>query len=109
MQVDALFPARQAAHAWQDRKDSTTWSPGDTEVTPGPTCSTTPVPSWPKTLGNISAGRNERIVMSVWHSPVAKIRTSTSPSRGSSSSTSTSSNSRPGPATTATVVCMTAP
>ena len=29
----------------------TTWSPGSTSVTPSPTASTTPAPSWPSTVG----------------------------------------------------------
>ena len=33
------------------RHMSTTWSPGATRVTPGPTASTTPAPSWPSTIG----------------------------------------------------------
>jgi len=31
---------------------STTWSPGTTVVTEGPTASTTPAPSWPSTIGS---------------------------------------------------------
>ena len=46
------------------------------------------------------------MVMSVWHSPVATIRTSTSSSRGSSSSTSVIVNGWPWPSTTAALVCM---
>ena len=56
----------------------TTWSPTSMPVTSAPTSSTTPAPSWPNTLGNISAGRKLLIVMSEWHRPVATIRTSTS-------------------------------
>ncbi len=33
------------------RKLATTWSPGATRLTPGPTASTRPEPSWPPTIG----------------------------------------------------------
>ena len=43
-------------------------------VTSAPTSSTTPAPSWPNTLGNISAGRKLRMVTSEWQRPVATMR-----------------------------------
>src|SRR3546814_6975094 len=36
-----------------------TWSPGATLVTPSPTSTTTPAPSWPSTTGNRPSGRSE--------------------------------------------------
>ncbi len=96
----------QFAHAPQDRKLSTTWSPTSIPVTSAPTASTTPDPSWPKTLGNISSGRKPLRWMSVWHRPVATIRTRTSSARGASSSTSARAKSWPFFSTIATVVLM---
>ena len=40
----AVIPA---LHILQDA----TWSPGRSDVTPSPTASTTPAPSWPSTVG----------------------------------------------------------
>ena len=37
--------------------ETDTWSPGSTLVTPGPTSSTTPAPSWPPMTGAPGAGR----------------------------------------------------
>ena len=43
---------RHSAHAPQDgAHESATWSPAATRVTPAPTASTTPAPSWPNTAG----------------------------------------------------------
>src|SRR5580704_18139581 len=65
-----------------------TWSPFFTEVTPAPTSSTTPAPSWPRIAGNSPSGSApERVNSSVWQTPVALISTSTSPARGPSRST----------------------
>src|ERR1700757_235626 len=65
-----------------------TWSPGLTEVTPGPTSSTTPPPSWPRMTGNMPSGSApDSVNASVWQTPVATIRTSTSPAFGPSRST----------------------
>ena len=45
-------PRSQSAQAPQlARVDRATWSPGATCVTPAPTASTTPAPSWPSTTG----------------------------------------------------------
>ena len=35
----------------QEVKLIATWSPGEMPVTRAPTCSTTPLPSWPRTAG----------------------------------------------------------
>src|SRR5690606_8168042 len=67
-----------------------TWSPGSTLVTPSPTSTTMPAPSWPSTAGNTPSGSSpDRVKASVWHSAVWVIRTSTSPLRGGSTSIST--------------------
>src|SRR5262249_60852193 len=66
-----------------------TWSPFLTLVTPGPTSTTTPAPSWPRIDGNNPSGSApERVNSSVWQMPVALISTSTSEAFGPSSSTS---------------------
>ena len=65
-----------------------TWSPFFTDVTPGPTSTTMPAPSWPKITGNSPSGSApERVNSSVWQMPVALISTSTSPAFGPSRST----------------------
>src|SRR5690606_35427819 len=67
-----------------------TWSPGLTLVTPSPTSTTMPAPSWPSTAGNTPSGSSpDRVNASVWHSAVWVILTSTSPLRGGSTSIST--------------------
>src|SRR5690348_1791100 len=63
-----------------------TRSPGATVVTPAPTRSTTPAPSWPSTAGSGTGYHWSRMIRSVWQMPAAATRTSTSPARGSSSS-----------------------
>ena len=78
------------------RQMGMTWSPGCTDVTPGPTSSTTPDPSCPRMIG---VGMNRSPFMtckSLWHTPPAYNRTSTSPACGGA--TSTSSNRRGVPA-----------
>ena len=46
-------PEAQNLHQPQlGRKFKITWSPGFDIVTPGPTASTTPAPSWPSTIGS---------------------------------------------------------
>src|SRR5580765_6448793 len=73
-----------------------TWSPFCTDVTPGPTSSTMPAPSWPKITGNSPSGSApERVNSSVWQTPVALISTSTSPAFGPSSSTSSTTSGFP--------------
>src|SRR3954447_15439565 len=66
----------------------TTWSPGLTLVTPSPTSSITPAPSWPRTMGGIPMSVPFCTDRSEWHTPDAPIRTLTSPALGESSSTS---------------------
>src|SRR6218665_1852290 len=67
-----------------------TWSPGLTLVTPSPTSTTTPAPSWPSTAGKMPSGSSPLSVKaSVWHTPVWVILTSTSPLRGGATSSST--------------------
>ena len=66
-----------------------TWSPGFSDVTPAPTSSTMPAPSWPRIDGNRpSLSAPDSVYRSVWQMPVALISTSTSPARGPSRSTS---------------------
>jgi hypothetical protein len=69
-----------------------TESPGATCLTPSPTRSTTPAPSWPRIAGNGIGRFPARVLASVWHTPLATIRTNASPRPGSSSSISCSSN-----------------
>src|SRR5579862_3099602 len=68
---------------------STTWSPGATSVTPRPTSSTTPAPSWPSTSGSTATGDVPcSTCRSDPHTPVAATRTSTSPGCGGPTSMS---------------------
>ena len=48
-------------------------------VTPGPRATTRPTPSWPGTNGAVGVtGQSPRAAwMSVWHKPLASMRTST--------------------------------
>src|SRR5215469_2488556 len=70
-------------------RQATTWSPGLTVVTSAPTASTTPAPSWPSTIGRSSGKRPSpsTTCRSLWHTPVATVRTSTSRPQGLSIST----------------------
>src|SRR5258706_9631086 len=62
-----------------------TWSPFLSVVTPAPTSTTTPAPSWPRIAGKSPSGSApERVNSSVWQMPVALISTSTSPAFGPS-------------------------
>src|ERR1043166_4734303 len=73
-----------------------TWSPGASEVTPAPTSTTTPAPSWPKITGNRPSGSApDRVNSSVWHTPVALSSTSTSPALGPARSTSSTTSGLP--------------
>src|SRR4051812_42162168 len=67
----------------------TTWSPALRFVTPGPTASITPAPSWPSTMGGCTTGLSPSMA---WRSdrqtPDAARRTTTSPAMGSSTLTS---------------------
>ena len=76
-------------------------------VTPAPTSTTTPAPSWPKITGNRPSGSPpERVNSSVWQTPVALISTSTSPARGPSRSTSSITSGSPARWQTAALVFM---
>src|SRR5882672_7611718 len=84
-----------------------TWSPFFTEVTPGPTSTTMPAPSWPKITGNRPSGSApERVNSSVWHTPEALISTSTSPAFGPARSTVTISSGLPAASASAARVFM---
>lgn len=53
--------------------ESFSW-PGWNSVTPGPTLSTMPAPSWPRTIGKPSfSTHSKRWYRSVWHTAVATI------------------------------------
>jgi hypothetical protein len=63
---------------------------GLTLVTPSPTSTTMPAPSWPNTAGKMPSGSSpDRVKASVWHTPVWVILTSTSPFWGGATSIST--------------------
>src|SRR5262245_3677158 len=66
----------------------TTWSPGASVVTPGPSSRTTPTPSWPSTIGKGEGRWPRKIERSVPQTPVATISSATSPARGFGSSIS---------------------
>src|SRR5215467_13218292 len=86
-----------------------TWSPFLTLVTPGPTSTTTPAPSWPRIDGNNPSGSApDSVNSSVWQMPVALTSTSTSPALGPSRSTSMTSSGFPFSTATAARVFMTA-
>src|SRR5205807_4922325 len=70
------------------RKESTTWSPGPTADTLGPTSRTVPAPSCPPTTGKGMGMSPVTRCSSEWHSPELASLISTSPSDGPSSSTS---------------------
>src|SRR5215472_16255506 len=79
-----------------------TWSPFFTLVTPGPTSTTMPAPSWPRMAGNSPSGSApDSVNWSVWQMPVALMSTRTSPARGPSSLTVVTSSGLPGPKATA--------
>src|SRR5260370_24770310 len=48
-------------------QETPTWSPTATPVTPGPTASTTPAPSWPPTMGRLVPPH--LLFSSEWHTP----------------------------------------
>src|SRR5580704_15941110 len=87
-----------------------TWSPFFSDVTPGPTSTTTPAPSWPKMTGNRPSGSApERVNSSVWHTPLARISMSTSPALGPASSSVTTSSGLPAAYPIAALVFMPVP
>src|SRR6266850_2050229 len=65
-------------------KEKTTWSPRASSLTPSPTSSTMPAPSWPSTSGSGSAIVPVIADRSEWHTPQAPRRTNTSPRFGPS-------------------------
>src|SRR5438874_5442101 len=65
-------------------KEKMTWSPRANSLTPSPTSSTTPAPSWPSTSGSGSAMVPVIAERSEWHTPQAARRTNTSPRLGPS-------------------------
>src|ERR1700693_227731 len=80
----------------------TTWSPIAISLTPSPTASTTPAPSWPRTVGAYPDGSDpEAEYMSVWQTPQATSLTSTSPGRGSARSSSWTTSGRANSSNTA--------
>src|SRR5690606_16842356 len=84
-----------------------TWSPGCTLVTPSPTSTTMPAPSWPSTAGNTPSGSSpDSVKASVWQSAVWVIFTSTSPCFGPSRSSSTICSGFPASKATAARVFM---
>lgn len=89
--------------------EHTTWSPGRTRVTFGPTASTTPAPSCPPTIGSLLQESPVRRCSSEWHIPEAANLMRTSPAPGSSSSSSTSSHGLPVSRMTAALVRMALP
>src|SRR5215471_15949083 len=82
---------RQRPH--DGMKEHTTWSPFLTRVTPGPTSSITPAPSWPPMIGYLPGMSPVRMCSSEWHRPAATNRMRTSFSWGGSRSSSTTSQS----------------
>ncbi len=66
---------------WQDPQDGaqlrTTPSPGATCVTPSPTATTVPAPSWPRTAGTGTRMVPSERDRSEWHTPAAARRTRT--------------------------------
>ena len=84
-----------------------TWSPFLTLVTPAPTSTTMPAPSWPRIAGKRPSGSApDSVNSSVWQMPVALISTSTSPALGPSRSTSMISSGFPAATATAARVFM---
>ena len=88
-------PTSQALQRPQcDRVDTITVSPSFTAVTPGPTASITPAPSWPRTTG-VGYGMTPSMTLrSEWQRPAALSATTTSPVRGARSSTSSTVTGR---------------
>ena len=93
-----VLPDRQNLHLRHSAVYSgITWSPGLTLVTPSPTSTTMPPPSWPSTAGKMPSGSSPLSVKaSVWQTPVWVIFTSTSPACGGATSISTICSGWPG-------------
>ena len=75
--------ARQTPHGMSQAR--ATGCPTCRSVTPGPTASMTPAPSWPMTTGTGRGQSPSRTCRSEWQTPDARIRTRTSPARGAAS------------------------
>src|ERR1700694_2313179 len=67
---------------------NSTWSPGRTLVTPGPTAMTVPAPSCPRTAGSGWTSVPLASERSEWQTPAAARQTCTSPAAGAGSSIS---------------------
>src|ERR1700733_464136 len=81
--------AHQRQRPQAARNEKTTWSPTSKPGVLGPTCSTTPDPSWPPAMGSMPVRRSPVAKWSSeWHRPAATIRTNNSSWRGSSKSNS---------------------
>jgi len=89
---------QQAPHAGVT--DASTRSPGLTRLTSRPVSSTIPQPSWPGTIGRLSADLPSMTLRSVWQMPEALTRTRTS--RGPMAGTGRSSRTSGWPASYAT-------
>ena len=75
------FPCVQSAHCPHcGDQQMTTWSPGLRPLTPGPTSTTSPAPSWPSTAGMATGIVPFIADRSEWQTPVARILTRTLPS-----------------------------
>ena len=82
-------PPEQEGQKPQERMSvATTGSPTFRRVTPGPTASTMPAASWPKTAGSSPPQAPSQKKMSLWQIAQAAILTRISPWPGSASSTS---------------------
>src|SRR5690606_31982232 len=91
----AGVPALQCGHEPQaGTNTSTTWSPGRTSRTAGPTSTTTPAASCPSAIGTGRTRLPSTTDRSEWHTPAASTRTSSSPSPGGSSSSSATVSGR---------------
>ena len=84
-----------------------TWSPRRNVVTPGPTSTTTPAPSWPRMAGKRPSGSApDRVNSSVWQMPLALISIRTSPALGPSSCTVSTVSGAPAACATAAFTSM---
>ena len=62
---------RHSSHSpHEGAHESATWSPAATRVTPGPTASTTPAPSWPSTAGHGVSAVPSTAFWSEWQTPL---------------------------------------
>src|SRR5579872_5346676 len=89
-------PSRQDGHSpHAGAQHRTTWSPALTRVTDGPTSRTMPAPSWPRMTGTFIGQSPRAGWRSLWHTPAARISTSTSPAPGASSVASSTDSGCP--------------